>query len=160
MKVIIARHGEAEATSSTGLDRDRHLTSKGREDIRKMAQFIQKTPLCVKYIYHSPYIRTKETAETFSEFLYGIEDVISDSCLEPMGEYHSLLPSLCTYTNSETVLIIGHNPEVSYFTASLVHDISLCKNFIFFPGTTIALNIARENFCRGQILWVISPEYL
>lgn len=58
MKIIIARHGEAETTSLDGTDRSRPLTAKGEADVRKMGNFF-KTGFKITKIYHSPYERTK-----------------------------------------------------------------------------------------------------
>lgn len=41
MKIIIARHGEAETTSLDGTDRSRPLTAKGEADVRKMGNFLK-----------------------------------------------------------------------------------------------------------------------
>jgi len=160
MKLIIGRHGEAEQHSATGLDKDRKLTEKGIADIGKMADFIFHSPLRVTQIFHSPYIRTNETAEIFSEKIRfkGIVNPVNE--LLPGADYSDLLPKLNQFTNSDTILIIGHNPDVSFFAGKLIRDESFANVFGFSPGTTVAINIAKENFLRGQLIWMISPEFL
>jgi phosphohistidine phosphatase len=160
MKIILARHGEAETFSPSGYDKDRRLTKNGIQDIRKMALFIRLSSLKVQHIYHSPYIRTKETAEIYSEEL-GISDVIQ-SCdeLAPENDCSDLLCKLKTYSNSETFLLVSHNPGIGHFASQLIQGDSLFTNLPFLPGTTLAINIARENFSKGQIIWMISPTDL
>lgn len=160
MKLIIGRHGEAESIAMTGLDKDRRLTEKGRLDIAKMGGYILQTPLKVTQIYYSPYARTNETATIFSETLHFSGDPIPASELLPGNEYSDLFPKLSKLSNSDTVLIVGHNPDVSYLVSKLIRDVSISRSFIFMPGTTIAINIAKENFQNGQLLWMISPEFL
>ncbi|MBP7282300.1 MAG: phosphohistidine phosphatase SixA [Leptospiraceae bacterium] len=160
MKLIIGRHGEAESNSLTGLDKDRRLTEKGRADIARMADFILNTPLKVTQIFHSPYIRTNETAEIYSEILQFQGSLNPANSLLPSTDYTDLIPTLSKFSNSDTVLIIGHNPDVSFFAAKLIQDESLSRTFGFTPGTTVAINIAKENFLRGQLIWMISPEFL
>lgn len=160
MKLIIARHGEAESSSATGLDKDRRLTSKGRSDIEKMANFIFQSPLKVTQIFHSPYIRTNETANIFSEKVQFQGSPTPANELLPANDYTDLFPKLGQFSNSDTILIVGHNPDVSFFAARLIRDESISRSFVFSPGTTIAINIAKENFLLGQIIWAISPEFL
>ncbi|MCE9501179.1 MAG: phosphohistidine phosphatase SixA [Leptospira sp.] len=158
MKLIIARHGEADKDSPTGQDKDRSLTGKGREDIRKMAGFISSTHLQVSHIYHSPYLRTMQTAEIFSQELHTNAESVASEKLAPSMNYSDILPELSRLTNSATVLLIGHNPDVSYFVAKLLKYESNHSCFVFSPGTTVAINIAKENFSNGQIIWIVSPD--
>jgi phosphohistidine phosphatase len=160
MKLIIARHGEAESSSATGQDRDRRLTEKGKLDLERMADFIYHSPLRVTQIFHSPYVRTTETAEIFSEKLQFKGITTSANELLPANDYADLFPKLNQLSNSDTVMLIGHNPDVSFFAARLIRDESISRSFVFSPGTTIAINIAKENFLLGQIIWAISPEFL
>ncbi|MCC6276058.1 MAG: phosphohistidine phosphatase SixA [Leptospiraceae bacterium] len=163
MKIIIARHGEAERDSSTGLDKDRILTEKGIADIKKMADFIRESPLKVSHIYYSPYKRTEMTADIFAQEL-GVTDVLPSDRLLPSENYLEICHDLDHFSNSETILLIGHSPDVSYFSSKLISPsncLSACSpSFVFSPGTTVAMNIAKENFMKGQIIWIISPEYL
>lgn len=160
MKLIICRHGESDMMSITGLDKDRKLSEKGKNDIVKMAKFIQGTPIKVTKVYHSPYLRTTETANIYSDILPGKIVPETSDFLAPAGNYNDLLPCFCKYPNSETILIVGHNPDVSYFAANLLRSESISSMFFFSPGATLAINVARENFCNGQLIWFVSPEFL
>lgn len=160
MKLILARHGEAEDFSPTGRDVDRRLTKQGQEDILKMARFIRFSSLKVSHIYHSPYVRTRETAEIFAKEL-GISD-LPESCeeLAPGNLCEDMLYRVRNFSNSEAILIVSHNPGVAHFAAHLIQDDALTPRLPFLPGTTLAINVARENFQKGQIIWMISPNDL
>lgn len=160
MKLIIGRHGDAEPTSPTGLDRDRSLTEKGKSDIEKMGEFIFKSSLKVSHIFHSPYKRTTETAEIFAKNLQFDRTPMPADELLPSNDYTEIFPQLSKFTNSDTILLIGHNPDVSYFAARLIRDVSISRSFVFSTGTTIAINIPKENFSFGQLIWMISPDFL
>lgn len=163
MKLIIVRHGEAEKNSNSGLDRDRVLTEKGKSDINKMSNFFLRSPLKVGHIFHSPFKRTEMTAEIFSKKL-SVSDVQPSDKLLPTENYLEICHDFDKFTNSDTVMIIGHSPDVSFLAAKLISPsncLSACSpSFVFSPGTTVALNIAKENFIKGQIIWIISPDYL
>ena len=160
MKLIISRHGDADVVSPTGRDIDRPLTDHGRSEIKKMAYFIKRGSLHVQHIYHSPYLRTKQTAEIYAEEL-GLEEVI-ETCdeLAPGNECMDLIHKLKNFSNSDTFLIVSHNPGVANFAAKLIQDDALASSLLFSTGTALALNIARERFCRAQIIWMISPSDL
>lgn len=160
MKLIICRHGESDITSASGFDRDRKLSDKGKNDIAKMAKFIQGTPIKVTKVYHSPYLRTIETAQIYSDILPGKLVPETSEFLAPSANYNDLLPGFCRYPNSETILIVGHNPDVSYFAANLLKSDSIASMFFFSPGATLAINVARENFCNGQLVWFVAPDFL
>ncbi|MBK8396575.1 MAG: phosphohistidine phosphatase SixA [Leptospiraceae bacterium] len=160
MKLIIGRHGEAEQDSPTGSDKDRRLTEKGKVDIACMANFIHKSPLRVTQIFYSPFARTTETAEIYSEIIQFKGTTIPSNILLPGNDYSDLFPILNKLTNSDTVLLIGHNPDVSFFTGRLILNEALSRSFLFSPGSTVAINIAKENFLNGQLIWMISPEFL
>jgi phosphohistidine phosphatase len=160
MKIIISRHGESEDFSSTGRDFDRKLTPRGKEEIIKMANFIKGSSLNVQHIYYSPYLRTKETANIYSEIL-NIKDSL-ELCdeLAPNNDCMNLIYRIKDFSNSETILIISHNPGIALFASKLIKDESLYNCLQFSPGTTIAINIAKERFNSGQILWMLSPRDL
>ncbi|MEM7183469.1 MAG: phosphohistidine phosphatase SixA [Spirochaetota bacterium] len=161
MKLIIARHGEAESFSSSGYDKDRSLTSKGESDIAKIGQFIANSPLTINRIFHSPYLRTRQTAEIICKQQENQELFAESSpLLTPSCDYVNFLPQLSGSSNSACVLIVGHNPDVSFFAARLIKDSSLQTALIFQPGTTIAINVAKEKFSQGQLIWCISPDFL
>lgn len=160
MKLIISRHGEAENNSITGLDKDRPLSDKGRADILKMSQFIKHTPLKVNRIYHSPYLRTCQTADIYAESLGIIDHIEPLSDLAPAGDSSNMLSSFCKFSNSDTILVVGHNPDVSYLVAKLVMNEALASSFVFCPGATVAINVAREKLCKGQLVWMVSPDFL
>ncbi|MBL0953891.1 MULTISPECIES: phosphohistidine phosphatase SixA [Leptospira] len=160
MKIILVRHGEAENSTPTISDSQRELTDKGRSDIHKIGKFIKNSSLSVKQVYYSPYTRTKHTAEILSEELkYNGEMVASDDLAAGRG-CTDIISCLVNFSNSDTVLLVGHNPDITYFAAKLLGNSSVAENLVFQPGSTIAINVAREKFNHGQIIWAISPDNL
>ncbi|MBM9548065.1 phosphohistidine phosphatase SixA [Leptospira sp. 201903074] len=160
MKIILVRHGEAENATPTISDTQRELTDKGVSDIHKIGRFIKNSALAVKQVYYSPYLRTKHTAEILSEELkYGGEMLASDDLAAGKG-CSDIISCLVNFSNSDTVLLVGHNPDITYFAARLLGNATVAENLIFQPGSTIAINVAREKFAHGQIIWAISPDNL
>ncbi len=158
MKIILVRHGEAESVSPEG-DRNRKLTTKGIEDIHKIGAFIRNANLRIAQIYYSPYLRTKHTADILAEELHLEDHTIAADELCAGRDCSELLPDLCSYTNSDAIILVGHNPDIAYFLSKLLGQ-SCETNLIFSPGTTVAVNVPKEKFSQGQILWVVSPDFL
>ncbi|TGK07472.1 phosphohistidine phosphatase SixA [Leptospira semungkisensis] len=159
MKIIIARHGEADPISADGQDSSRVLTPKGQSDIEKMGRFFQ-TGFKIKKIYHSPYLRTKASAEIFSRILQPEQETESMEYLLPGEDYLRVCPLLKDYSNSDAILIVGHSPDVSIFAENLLGISGVGKSFLFTPGSALAVNIPREKFKGGQIIWFVSPDFL
>jgi probable phosphoglycerate mutase len=69
---LLIRHGEAEQNvlnvlSSLPESRERHLTARGREQILVLAEQLRKNIEPIAIIFHSPLVRTRETAEILAE---------------------------------------------------------------------------------------------
>lgn len=159
MKIIIARHGEAHPNSPDGQDSTRSLSPKGEADVEKMARFFQ-TGFKIKKIYHSPYLRTKSTAEIYARILKPELETESIEYLLPGEDYLRICPILKDNTNSDTILLVGHSPDVSIFAENLLGISGVGKSFLFTPGSALAVNIPRERLQGGQIIWFVSPEFL
>ncbi|MDF3820746.1 phosphohistidine phosphatase SixA [Leptospira sp. 96542] len=160
MKIILVRHGEAENPSSSLSDQVRTLTDKGVTDIHKIGKFIKNSSLKVNQLYYSPYLRTKKTAEILSEELEFQGDLKPAEELAAGNGCTDIISYLVNCSNSDTVLLVGHNPDITYFAARLLGNTHTAENLIFQPGSTVAINVAREKFSQGQIIWAISPDYL
>jgi len=83
-KLYLVRHGEAEQNVAHILNSDLnnnhyHLTENGREQVEKTAKELRDKK--VDYIFCSPFLRTKETAEIISKDL-GVEIIFDDRLSE------------------------------------------------------------------------------
>lgn len=160
MKVILVRHGEAEEASVSGSDQNRALTAKGQSDVRKVGRFIRGSQLNVTHVFHSPYLRTRVTASILSEEIQFLGQAISSEELSAGSSCDTIITCLQNLTNSDTVVLVGHNPDITFFAAQLLGNHSYSENLIFQPGSSVAINVAREKLARGQLLWAISPDLI
>lgn len=160
MKIILVRHGEAEDISRTGSDKTRKLTEKGIDDIHKVGAFIRHSRIKISQIFHSPYERTHLTAKILASELDMDDHIIAADELSAGCDCFNIIPNLCDYSNSDAVIIVGHNPDITYFAAKLLGSTIFEECLNFSPGTTIAVNVPKEKFTKGQILWVVSPDFL
>jgi phosphohistidine phosphatase len=160
MKLILVRHGEASDSSSSGLDRDRPLTDKGKIDVEKLAHYLSKTNLNFHQIYHSPFLRTTQTANKLEEILKPKEPNESCKDLGCGEDCFQIFVELRKFTNSETIIIVGHNPDIAFLASRLLGESKQFPFLQFNPGTCIAINVAKETLDRGKLLWMVSPDFL
>ncbi len=124
--LILWRHAEAEAESTSGQDIDRALTKRGRKDAEKMAEWLSQHLPANTEILCSPARRCLETAAalnhpTIRESASSIEREIKiaeflsvDSSVEIMAK------KVTNEDSSKTLLLIGHQPNLGLLIAKLL----------------------------------------
>ena len=121
-QLIIIRHAKAEILQPGIPDFDRALCERGKSDAVKMANQLYSTEITPDAAISSTAKRAIATASVFAE-QYGIESLIKEEFL--YGDYNfadikQLLIEEVTLAN--TVLLVGHNPNLSYIIAKLTGD--------------------------------------
>jgi len=129
--LILMRH--AQATPYAETDRLRPLTEQGREQATQSAQQIQQQGECPQLIVCSPYVRAQQTARLVGEVLNLTPkaDNMLDGRLSAGGLLNWAQGFFDLY---DSVLLIGHNPNISLAAALLSGEyISLSAgDFIIF----------------------------
>ena len=125
LDLVVLRHGEAE--SYAGSDSQRALTERGRSQAQHQAQLLSEQGFIPEQIIHSPYLRTRQTADICHK-------TFPDALLKThSGLLHSAdvtgIPFMLDQQAS--VLMVSHMPLV----ARIVH--------LFCPGVDIyGFNVA------------------
>ena len=122
--LFLMRHATAESAGSSAVMRDyeRELTSKGIMEAAKAGKFLKDYFDKVDIIYASGALRTRQTAQYLSEQIKLDEDkVICTDTLYGNGPrgYLEILNHIPEEINC--VIVIGHNPDISYFAEYLTH---------------------------------------
>jgi phosphohistidine phosphatase len=119
-KLVLIRHAKAEKDIG-GKDFDRPLKYPGIQDARFMADLIREKGIIPQLIITSPALRTKTTAEIFSDGLK----------LPPPQEeksiYEATQQTLLKVVNRisddlDFVAIVGHNPGIAYILQYLAGE--------------------------------------
>lgn len=151
MKLYLVRHGESIAT---GVDDERPLSEKGREDIKRLARFIAPLKLQVSYIFQSPKLRAQETAKILSSNLSitkGIETRIQLEALASVNDIYDEIALL-----NEDVVMVGHMPFMGKLVSKLVLGNENKDVVAFKAGSIICLErIINEQWV---IRWMLNPE--
>jgi phosphohistidine phosphatase len=109
MTIYFLRHAEAEDLAES--DFDRKLTPKGLQQAAKVGKFCASHGLEPTVILCSPVTRAKQTAEIVAG-AFG-RDVSIESWLACGMETSTLLERLAPHAGSDSVLIVGHEPDFS-----------------------------------------------
>ena len=118
MRIYLVRHGEAVPEEDAGSDRDRWLSSRGREAARILGRLLREQNLVPDAIVSSPLPRAVQTAELIAQSIDYIGSIASWRSLEP-----SAMPRIAANnlpTIGVTVLVVGHEPCLSNLGAYLL----------------------------------------
>jgi phosphohistidine phosphatase len=115
MTLLLLRHGKAEDKNAHNSDDfTRELTEKGIEQARTAAKLLRAANLLPELVLCSPLVRTRQTAEFFTQES-GMPGPVSQSWLTAGMSPDSALSELRGYTDFKKVMIVGHEPDFSHF---------------------------------------------
>lgn len=110
MKLYLVRHGDAEHSSRDG-DKGRVLTELGKEQSRKVGSYLAN--LHPGVVLSSTYARAKETLGIIRESSNWSKVREFESLdIRPGGDMDGLLAEIEAY-NEDSVLVVGHNPQLT-----------------------------------------------
>ncbi len=117
------RHGPAEDHADSGMDSDRALTASGRERVRSVAKLLLELGEEPLQVIASPLVRAVQTAEivaltTKLSDREGTVEVRRE--LSPGGGGGRALVAALAAAGSKRVMLVGHEPDLSELTASLM----------------------------------------
>lgn len=117
MKLYLLRHAEA---ADAHPDSSRPLTAKGRADAQALGTYLNtQLQLQVDAIWHSPYVRAKETVDSLCQgYGHAFAPFEEVPCITPEDDPRQLDAPLQELEGP--VLIVSHNPYLSYFASWLL----------------------------------------
>ena len=118
MRIYLVRHGDAIPEDEAGSDRDRWLSSRGREAARILGRLLREQRLELDAIVCSPLPRAVQTAELLAASLDYLGAISSLRCLEPAA--HPRVAGGAITAVGIAVLVVGHEPALSALGAHLL----------------------------------------
>ena len=117
-QLLLLRHGEAESAAPSSRDFERALTQWGRSEVIEAAAHIRRAGLTLDAALVSPARRTRETVELIHDALH-IRRISYEPSLY-LGGPDTLLQTVqrCD-ADSQTLLLVGHNPGISELAQQL-----------------------------------------
>lgn len=159
--LIIWRHAEAHPAPAQGIEQDlaRILTPKGKQQAKRMANWLNKRLPKDVLVVSSPAMRAFQTAQALKAEVKVVE------ALKPSANLQQVLEVIASLgadeqTNTESLLIVGHQPWmwqlVAQLTAFTAQDISIKKGAVWW----LRLNLNDAGKVHYSIVAVQSPSLL
>lgn len=160
-QLYVMRHGIAAVRGDPNFPDDsmRPLTPEGKKKLKGIARGLFRLGLCVDSIVSSPLVRASETAAIVAEILAPGITVESSDFLRPGGSLQALLTALGKRKDHRSVLVVGHEPDLSDGVARLIGNAR--ASFQFKKGGCCRIDF--EKFPPrppGKLVWWLTPRVM
>ena len=150
MDLILWRHAEAE---DGGPDLERKLTSKGRKQAARMAEWLQRRLPSKYLVLSSPARRARETAQALGVAFKTVAE------LAPGASVEQILAAADWPARGKPVIVVGHQPDLgcaaAYLVSSTRADWSIKKGALWWVERRV-----RNGGTRLVVRAVMAPEFL
>jgi phosphohistidine phosphatase len=157
----VMRHGIAVARGDPNFpdDAERPLTPEGKKKLRAIAKGLFRLGLCVDSIISSPLVRASETAAIVADAFGPGVKVESSDFLRPGGSLQALLTSLGKRNDHRSVLVVGHEPDLSEGVAKLIGNTR--ASFQFKKGGCCRIDFDKfPPRLPGKLIWWLTPRVM
>ncbi len=164
MKILIVRHAPAKNrlkwAEAGGMEMQRPLTKRGVKKMQQAAKGLCKIVESVDVILSSTLERSIHTATILCE-QFGLKRIQQSSFLEPGVHPQDLLEHLRAHSEEHTVMLVGHEPDLSEFACYLTTG-EQSEPFLYFrKGGAALLECEGLPFPgRCSLTWFVTREML
>ena len=128
-ELLLLRHGAAESPGNQSGDIDRNLTPSGENQVERLARMLRENHQKLDLIVHSKANRCAKTANIMAQYLKPRQ--LSPSPVIYRAGYTELLTLVNEFSKEmERVMLVGHNPTISFFVSYLSGD----QHMMLSPG--------------------------
>jgi phosphohistidine phosphatase len=120
-RLILLRHGKAEAESASGEDFDRRLAPRGERESAAMAAYLADLGFTPDVALVSPAARTRDTWAAAEASFPGAKVSYGDDLYHADSEGVRRAAEAARKT-ARTVLVVGHNPGLQELTVRLLME--------------------------------------
>ncbi len=164
MQLFLMRHGPAghHADPQFPDDRLRPLTPEGRKKTRSAARGFRALGVELDLILTSPLARARQTAEVVADVFELPADHVQDTPhLEPGAGLKPLLEQLASEDPQSSVLLVGHEPDLSEMISELVAGDADALAICLKKAALCALNLDDvPPTQRAELCYLLQPRQL
>jgi phosphohistidine phosphatase len=158
MRLLIIRHAIAVPRGTPDMDDDdRPLTGKGRRRFRQAARGLAGLIKRPDALLTSPLKRAKQTADAAAK-AWGKIDVTEVPALAG-GSFEEIAVALAPFGDKDTVVVVGHEPDVSEMLARLLGT-SRSDRLTFRKGGAALVELPGALHEGGTLQWYLPPRVL
>lgn len=151
MKIYLMQHGKPLPKEK---DPERPLSDQGRDDVERMADFLQKGGVKVEGIFHSGKTRARQTAEIMASRLNPGVEPQKKGGLSPLDDVNEIADQIME--GEQDLLITGHLPHLGRLSSLLIAGNESTPVVSFQQGGVVCLEEDQEG--RWSMAWMLIPE--
>ena len=156
MDIYILRHGEAQLRREDLPEADRKLTPKGRRDVERIARLARAAKVQPDLVLSSPYVRARETAQIAVRAFEPKPPLVETPALLPNGTPKQVWKEIKLHSDSQQLLLVGHEPQLSELVAYLLASPALRLDFK--KGALVRIRMDQLGVePHGELRWVLTP---
>ncbi|HMK31349.1 MAG TPA: phosphohistidine phosphatase SixA [Terriglobales bacterium] len=156
MILYFLRHASAGQRQLTGDDDKRPLDKTGIEQCQQMGRMLAALGAEFDAIVTSPLERAARTAALVAQEIEFKGKISIDDALRPEGTYDSFRQLLRRYAKAETLMVVGHNPNLSEFLSLLISDGSADTSIYLRKGALARVEVEGKGI--PQLNWCVTPK--
>jgi len=157
MDLFILRHGKAEKSSDGTSDAARRLTRDGKEEVKKVAQWMKNKKIRFNVIATSPLKRARGTAKIVAKVLDQKERLFVWDDLAPGGDLDSVCYQVSGLGSHASILVVGHEPGVSMLISKITGKKCVGSPGLAKAGLAKIQNYAFAKRPSGDLQWLLTP---
>ena len=160
MIVYLLRHASAGSRRANPLlDRKRGLDKEGKQQCLLIGAYLSALGVSFDAIISSPLKRSLQTASLVATEMAFEQQIAIDASLEPTGKLADFEAMLDQHAGHESLLIVGHNPNLAQFAGSLVASPQRSgrANLRLRKGSIVRIDMGRR---PGQLLSLVDTRML
>ena len=146
MNIYLIRHGKSEKPSEKKPGEKRELTSDGRIEVQKSANFWKQYINKIDIILSSPLTRAFQTAEIVKSVFNCNSEILKETTLLNGGQTEDLLNVVNAYGKEDTVLV-GHQPDIAEHISRMI---AYTETNLKIPPASITKISFKSNLLIGE----------
>lgn len=154
--LYLIRHSDAEKVTSSKPDFERELTPEGKTLILRAAEGWKKLITSFDIIATSPFIRAEQSAGIIAKVFSYKKKIMINEKLSSGCKPENFLEAV-RLMESNNIAVVGHAPDLSIITSSLISSSGAYVNFN--KGTIAAILFdGKIRLTKGILEFLIPPE--
>ena len=153
MRIYLMQHGKPVSKEE---DPERHLSDEGKDDVERMAEFLQRSGIRIEDVLHSGKTRARQTAEIMvSRLNPGLEPQERPG-LSPLDDVKQIAGQI--KEAKKDLLIAGHLPHLTRLASLLITGSESVPVVSFQQGGVVCLEKGEEG--QWSVTWMVIPELI